>query len=271
MSLAVLPSWGQEFLSNSRFPSPVFAKLDRSACEPMLSPTQLGGMKLKSKFTFIDVEEQLPSLRRCASTPAMSTQPGSVAHCEDDYLAGLLEEARLSLPLHIPRRALPENSGDIALTPTSALQSIEVAFDQDSDVAGSFGHPYFCRRPCLLLALGQCRNGMACKYCHHAHDNDKPQTFSKHIREKISRMKGSAKLQLLRDSLRQKVRKVPELASQVTRLVDIIEEEVRHDAPESSESRGSRLHEKVAVMSVAAMLGDLIIIELANVVRFEIR
>ena len=201
----------------------------------------------------------------------MSTQPGSVAHCEDDYLAGLLEEARLSLPLHIPRRALPENSGDIALTPTSALQSIEVAFDQDSDVAGSFGHPYFCRRPCLLLALGQCRNGMACKYCHHAHDNDKPQTFSKHIREKISRMKGSAKLRLLRDSLRQKVRKVPELASQVTRLVDIIEEEVRHDASESSESRGSRLHEKVAVMSVAAMLGDLIIIELANVVRFEIR
>ena len=72
-------------------------------------------------------------------------------------------------------------------------------------------------------------------------------------------MKASAKLLLLRDSLLQKVRKVPELASHVTGLVDIIEEGLRHEAPcaESSESGGSRLHEKVAGISVAAMLGDL--------------
>lgn len=218
------------------------------------------GMKLKSKLTFIDVEEEEegPSLRRCTSTPAMPTHPHCVAQCEDDYLAGLLAEAKLSLPLPIPHRALTENMSDIAFTPTPAPQSIQVADGQDSDVAGSLGHPYFCRRPCLLLALGQCRNGMACKYCHHAHD-EKQQSFSKRVREKINQMNGSAKLRLLRESLCQKVRKFPELASQVTGLMDIIEEGLRHEAPESSESTGSRLHEKVAVMSVAAMLGDMFI------------
>ncbi|CAE7033176.1 unnamed protein product [Symbiodinium sp. CCMP2592] len=233
----------------------------------MLPPAQLGVMKLKSKFTFIDVEEQSPSLKRCASTPAMSTDPGNTAHCEDDYLAGLLDEARLSLPLAIPRRALGENSGDIAFTPTPALQSIEVACHQDSDVAGSLGHPYFCRRPCLFLALGTCRNGMACKYCHHAHDNDKPQSFSKRTRERMNRMKGSEKLRLLRDSLRQKVQKVPELASQVTGLVDVIEEGLCHEAQESSGSTGSRLHEKVAVMSVSAMLGDMFTLSIEPDIR----
>ena len=207
----------------------------------MLSQAQLDGMKLKFKFTFIDVEEPSSSLRHCASMPAVSTYHQSVAQCENDYLAGLLQEARIPLP--IPQ-------AEIASAPMPAPEDLDAA-------AGSLGHPYFCRRPCVLLALGQCRNGMACKYCHHAHDNKKQQSFTKHVRERINRMKASAKLRLLRDSLLQKVRKVPELASHVTGLVDIIEEGLRHEAPESSESGGSRLHEKVAGISVAAMLGDL--------------
>ena len=215
----------------------------------MLSQAQLDGMKLKFKFTFIHVEEPSPSLRHCASMPAMSTYQRSVAQCENDYLAGLLQEARIPLP--IPQ-------AEIASAPMPAPEDLDVACDHEAAAAGSLGHPYFCRRPCVLLALGQCRNGMACKYCHHAHDNKKQQSFTKHVRERINRMKASAKLRLLRDSLLQKVRKVPELASHVTGLVDIIEEGLRHEAPESSESGGSRLHEKVAGISVAAMLGDLV-------------
>ena len=227
----------------------------------MLSQAQLDGVKLMSKFTFIDVVEQSPSLRRSASMPARSTHPRSLAQREDGYLAGLLEEARSALT--IPHRALMATA-EIAFTPPGS-EDLE-ACDQD-DVAGSLGHPYFCRRPCVVLALGRCRNGMACKYCHHAHGSEKPQTFRRHIRERINRMKGSAKLRLLRDSLHQKVQKVPELASQVMGLVDIIEEGLRNEASASSESTGSRLHEKVAVITVAAMLGDLaIVVEFANVV-----
>ena len=54
----------------------------------MLSQAQLDGMKLKFKFTFIDVEEPSSSLRHCASMPAVSTYHQSVAQCENDYLAG---------------------------------------------------------------------------------------------------------------------------------------------------------------------------------------
>ena len=240
----------------SLFPSSL---KNSSTCEPMLSQAQLDGVKLMSKFTFIDVVEQSPSLRRSASMPARSTHPRSLAQCEDGYLAGLLEEARSALP--IPHRALMATA-EIAFT-LPGSEDLE-ACDQE-DVAGSLGHPYFCRRPCVLLALGRCRNGMACKYCHHAHGSEKPQAFPRNIRERINRMKGSAKLRLLRDSLHQKVQQVPELASQVTGLVDIIEEGLRNEAPESSESTGSRLREKVAVITVAAMLGDLVV-EFANVV-----
>ncbi|CAE6940921.1 unnamed protein product [Symbiodinium sp. CCMP2592] len=216
----------------------------------MLSQAQLEGVKLKAKFTFIDVvEPSAPSPRRSASMPAMTH--GRSLQCEDDYLAGLLEEARSALP--IPHRALTA-AAEIAFTPPGS-EDFE-AGDQD-DVAGSLGHPYFCRRPCVLLAMGRCQKGMACKYCHHAHGSEKPQVFPRHIRERINRMKGSTKLRLLRDSFHQKVQKVPELASQVTRLVDIIEEGLRNEAPESSESTGSRLHERVAVITVAAMLGDV--------------
>ncbi|CAE7240208.1 unnamed protein product [Symbiodinium necroappetens] len=211
----------------------------------MLSQAQLDGLKLKSKFTFIDVEEgsESSSLRRCKSTPLMTHSQS--AQCEDGYLAGLLAEAR----------ALTETT-DIAFPPTPVPQSIGEACDQDS-LPGSLGHPHFCRRPCVLLALGQCRSGTACKYCHLVHDNGKPQSFSKHIRERIHSMKGSAKLRLLRDSLQHKVQKVPTLASQVAGLSDIIEEGLRHDAPESTESTGSQLHKKVAGMTVSAMLGDM--------------
>ena len=65
----------------------------------MLSQAQLDGMKLKFKFTFIDVEEPSSSLRHCASMPAVSTYHQSVAQCENDYLAGLLQEARIPLPI----------------------------------------------------------------------------------------------------------------------------------------------------------------------------
>ncbi|CAE7376793.1 unnamed protein product [Symbiodinium sp. CCMP2592] len=212
----------------------------------LLLASWASGMKLKFKFTFIDVEEPSPSLRRCASMPATSTYHRSTAECENDYLAGLLQEAR----------NLPIPQAEIASDPMPAPEDLEVACDE-ADAAGSLGHPYFCRRPCVLLALGHCRKGMACKYCHHAHDNKKQQSFTKHVRDKINRMKGSAKLWLLRDSLLLKMRKVPELASQLTGLVDIIEEGLRHEDTKSSESGGSRLHEKVAVISVAAMLGDM--------------
>ena len=231
----------------------------------MLSQAQLDGLKLKSKFTFIDVEEgsESSSLRRCTSTPSMTHSQS--AQCEDGYLAGLLAEARLSLQFRIPQRALTETT-DIAFPPTPVPQSIGVACDQDS-LPGSLGHPHFCRRPCVLLALGQCRSGTACKFCHLVHDNGKPKSFSKHIRERIHSMKGSAKLRLLRDSLQHKVQKVPALASQVAGLSDIIEEGLRHDATESTESTGSQLHKKVAGMTVSAMLGDLVV-ESANVLCF---
>eukprot|EP00439_Symbiodinium_sp_Y106_P009954 s8126_g1.t1 len=88
-------------------------------------------------------------------------------------------------------------------------------------------------------------------------ERERAELLGLHIRERINRMKGSAKLRLLRDSLHQKVQKVPELASQVMGLVDIIEEGLRNEASASSESTGSRLHEKVAVITVAAMLGDM--------------
>eukprot|EP00439_Symbiodinium_sp_Y106_P076542 s963_g15.t1 len=208
----------------------------------MLSQAQLDGVKLISKFTFIDVVEQSSSLRRSASMSAR-THPRS-SHCEDDYLAGLLEEGRCGIPAMTATAA-------IAFTPPGS-EDLEAC--QQDDVAGSLGHPHFCRRPCVLLALGRCRNGTACKYCHHAHGSEKPQAFPRHIRERINRMKGSAKLRLLRDSFHQKLQKVPELASQVTGLLDIIEEGLRNEAPEST---GSRLHEKIAVITVAAMLGDM--------------
>ena len=195
------------------------------------------------------------AIREHAGKVDASSEPGS----EDGYLAGLLEEARSALP--IPHRALMATA-EIAFT-LPGSEDLE-ACDQE-DVAGSLGHPYFCRRPCVLLAVGRCRNGMACKYCHHAHGSEKPQAFPRNIRERINRMKGSAKLRLLRDSLHQKLQQVPELASQVTGLVDIIEEGLRNEAPESSETTGSRLPEKVAVKTVAAMLGDLVV-EFANVV-----
>ena len=60
----------------SLFPSSL---KNSSACEPMLSQAQLEGVKLMSKFTFIDVVEQSPSLRRSASMPARSTHPRSLA------------------------------------------------------------------------------------------------------------------------------------------------------------------------------------------------
>ena len=239
----------------------------------MVPLTQLSEMNLKSKFTFIDVEEHVPAVRRFASMPGnlsgLQSSSSVFEAFEDEYLAGLLQEARMS-----PVAFVAESTESLESTESSrdtapslaeeAQKDTEAAEDaaedvalSDADVAGSLGHPHFCRRPCVLLALRHCPHGVACKYCHHFHGQQS--SISKHNREKLSRKSAHSMLHLLRGSLRQKMEQVPELVSQVSGLLDIIEGELQNYIPEAGDSEttiGTRLQDKVAAMSVASMLGN---------------
>ena len=47
---------------------------------------------------------------------------------------------------------------------------------------GSYGHPDFCRRPCIQFARGSCRKGKSCGFCHLLHEV-KVATFDSHQRQ----------------------------------------------------------------------------------------
>eukprot|EP00416_Gambierdiscus_australes_P031010 CAMPEP_0171086394 /NCGR_PEP_ID=MMETSP0766_2-20121228/19517_1 /TAXON_ID=439317 /ORGANISM="Gambierdiscus australes, Strain CAWD 149" /LENGTH=314 /DNA_ID=CAMNT_0011544039 /DNA_START=5 /DNA_END=949 /DNA_ORIENTATION=+ len=52
---------------------------------------------------------------------------------------------------------------------------------------GSRGHPFFCVRPCLFNAMGLCKNGTGCGFCHEKHDA-KGRHLDKYGRELIKKL-----------------------------------------------------------------------------------
>ena len=101
---------------------------------------------------------------------------------------------------------------------------------------------------------------MDCKHCHQEHDAQRAD-LSKRNREKLKKMSSSGKLLLLHASLQQKTQQVPELLGQVAVLLDIMKAELRDEvgtARLAPATGVSRLQDKIAEMSVAAMLGDII-------------
>lgn len=96
--------------------------------------------------TFISVKETEPMHpRRSQSCP-----PGGEADGSDHYMSEKSIENYVS---KLPGRAFALSF----LTPSAASK-------------GSFGHPEFCRRPCLFMKLpGGCPKGAECDYCHLPH------------------------------------------------------------------------------------------------------
>ena len=228
----------------------------------MIARAQLGSLKIKSRFTFIDIEERQaePVLRRSASNPAIlnSLELREVAQ-EDTYLSGLLLEAMKS-PIAFVENV--DNTGNRTRTPAKVVPDVDTqAAPEPSDgLPGSLGHPHFCRRPCFLLAYGHCPNGVACQQCHHPHE--KQPELSKRIREKLKKMDSNSKLQLLRSCLLQKSQQVPEMFWQVTGLLNIIEGELRElgatvDDAISDSTVSAQLRDKIASLPVAAMFGEM--------------
>ena len=244
-----VPSWPKPCQSLSSTTKKIALRSLEKPFRAMISTASSGEMRLKSRFTFIDVvEEHMTAARRSASLPGRLFPQHSPANAEDEYLSTLLQDAT---PLSLPAPALPDSAPKEAELDMPGTKN-------DADMAGSFGHPHFCRRPCLLLAHGNCQHGMACKYCHHEHEGQRPD-LSKRTREKLKQMSSSGKLLLLHASLQQKAQQVPELLGQVTVLLDIMKAELRDQVETShlAAPTGNGLQNKISEMSVAAMLGDV--------------
>ena len=101
---------------------------------------------------------------------------------------------------------------------------------------------------------------MACKFCHCSHDGERQPEFSKHTRDKLNRMNGVSKLRLPHGSLQQKAQQAPGLLEHVAGLLNIMKAELLDQMePEPLASlTGNRLQDKIAEMSVAAMLGGML-------------
>ena len=232
----------------------------------MIARAQLGSLTIKSRFTFIDIEEQQaePMLRRSASIPATlnSLELRQIAQ-EDKYLSGLLLEAMTSPIAFVDN--IDSSTGNGTQAPARVVPHVDTqaAAEPSDGLPGSLGHPHFCRRPCFLLAYGHCLRGAACQQCHHPHG--KQPELSKRIREKLKKMSSDSKLRLLRSCLLQQAQQVPELLRQVTGLLNIIEEELEatlddaigdHDAIGDS-TISAQLRHKIASLPVAAMFGEM--------------
>lgn len=73
-------------------------------------------------------------------------------------------------------------------------------FDAPRPNRGSWGHPTLCSRPCIYVAKqGRCQKGAACGFCHHHHNDPKPDKQQRHL---ISTMPRAELLSLLADLLR---------------------------------------------------------------------
>lgn len=108
--------------------------------------------------TFISVKEASKSERRSQSCSCMQQQDGR--HESEKIYVSKLQERAFSLCF-------------LNSTP--------------HDSKGSFGHPEFCRRPCLFMKLpAGCPKGAECEYCHQPHSQGVK--FDKRQREILQSM-----------------------------------------------------------------------------------
>lgn len=70
---------------------------------------------------------------------------------------------------------------------------------------GSFGHPEFCRRPCLFYINGSCKNGNSCVFCHVPHPK-RATHLDKRGRETVKQMTREEREALISPILAQKLR-----------------------------------------------------------------
>lgn len=122
--------------------------------------------------TFISVKEASKSERRSQSCPPMQQQDGR-HESEKNYVSKLQERAF----------------------------SLSFLNSTPHDSKGSFGHPEFCRRPCLFMKLpAGCPKGAECEYCHQPHSQGVK--FDKRQREILQSMGERELLTFLLPALR---------------------------------------------------------------------
>ncbi|CAE7643403.1 unnamed protein product [Symbiodinium sp. CCMP2592] len=206
---------------------------------------------VKSRFTFIQVEERTPSPTRSKSVPPRLKVEAESS--QDKYLAEVLGHAANLQPLPPPPALTPPLPVLLAEVPeTQAPQGVA-----DQRVPGSLGHPEFCCRPCVLYLRGNCQAGWGCLHCHHGEHRDvfRP---TKRLREKLRRLNVPSKLLLLRHCLEVKAAGMPLGFPSIQALRNVIED-AWAVADQQAATDVSSLQTQLSALPVSALLGNQVI------------
>eukprot|EP00933_Yihiella_yeosuensis_P080102 TRINITY_DN93508_c0_g1_i1.p1 TRINITY_DN93508_c0_g1~~TRINITY_DN93508_c0_g1_i1.p1 ORF type:complete len:334 (-),score=57.62 TRINITY_DN93508_c0_g1_i1:220-1221(-) len=86
--------------------------------------------------------------------------------------------------------------------------------------AGSAGHPELCRRPCMFVVQGTCKDGVHCCFCHLGH---KTQNLDKRHREHLRSLRQEDRLSLVSQLLQERAMATG-YSSEMAEVMEIIAE-----------------------------------------------